>query len=105
MLIWKDDVAGSFNLSTSEGHSARKEMVLDSKEFELKGRLYSNLTIQNRLIPNGVTARLTLSRSKPEFCHRAFEAENANYKVNITNASLEACNVKLAPEIQLNIEQ
>ena len=77
----------------------------NGKEFELKGRVYTDLTFQNRLVPNGVTARLTLTRARPEFCLMAFEDDGPSYVASIAYANLEVRKVKLAPEVQLDIEQ
>ena len=79
--MWKADQAGQFNSAHNEVHVTRKNKVLNGKEFELKGRLYTDLTFQNRLLPNGVTARLTLTRSKTDFCLNAFENYHIHGKV------------------------
>ena len=105
MEIWEHDEAGKFDNSLNKGHKDRLELFLNGQEVELKGRLHTDLTFQNRLIPNGVTARFTLTRAKPSFCLNAFETDPENYRVVITYANLEVRKVRLVPKQQLEIEQ
>ena len=105
MELWENDLAGKFESTDNTGHSKRKNFVKNGREVDLKGRLHMDLAFQNRLLPNGVTARITLTRAKPSFTLMAFEADPAAYKIEITHASLEVRKVKLVPTYQLELEK
>jgi len=103
---WVDDEANKFNSKDNKSHKYRKKRHSLSKEFEFKFRLHTDLTFQDRLMPNHVTGRLTLTRAKNAFCLLGFAAGSTeNYKITLTYASLEVRKVKVSPEYQLFIEQ
>ena len=105
---WEDDEAGKFSDKANVGYVSRKKRYAESKEFEFKFRLHTDLTFQNRLMPNHVTGRLTLTRAKNAFCLLGFEnprTQSQHYKIMLTYASLEVRKVKVSPEYQLLIEQ
>ena len=103
---WAGDEATKFNNKDNEGHVFRKKRYALSKEFEFKFRLHTDLTFQDRLMPNHVTGRLTLTRAKNAFCLLGFaDGRTENYKITLTYASLEVRKVKVSPEYQLLIEQ
>lgn len=104
MEIWEPDEAGQFDSKDNSGLRKRELLFQNGKEVELKGRLHTDLSFQNRLVPNGVTLRVTLTRNKPEFALMAFGNEASSYNIAITQASLEVRKVKLVPKEQLKIE-
>lgn len=104
MELWAEDEAHRFDEQTNKGHTTRRSYILNGREFDLKGRLHMDLSHQQRLIPNGVNARITLTRSKSAFVLMAFEKRAIDYRVVITHATLEVRKVKLVPKQQLHIE-
>ena len=107
MQGWERDTPEKFSLVTNEGYVSRRKRFENSNEFEVKVRLHTDLTFQNRLIPNHVTARLTLTRAKNAFCLLAFDGGDnpPQYSINLTYANLQVRKVQLAPDHQLMIEQ
>lgn len=106
MELFESDQAGHMDSMSNTGLTKRKKYVKNGAEVELKGRLHTDLTFQDRLLPNGVTCRITLTRSKPVFNLMSSETgEPGDYMVKITHAMLEARKVKLDPKEQLRIER
>lgn len=105
MEMWAKDEPKKFDSDDNEGHQTRLKYAMNGREFELKSRLHMDLTFQSRLIPNGVDARITLTRSKPQFALMYFGEEPANYTIDITYAVLEVRKVKLVPKFQLHLEE
>jgi len=82
----------------------RREMVGDGRRFDLKGRLQVDMLLQERLVPNNVDIRLSLTRTKPAFYLMDF-AKNHNCHVRIEEAILEVRKVKVANSEQLRLEK
>jgi hypothetical protein len=62
--------------------------------------------MQERLIPNNVTAKFTFTRSRPDFCIMSHETgRTKGYQVVIEEAALEARRVKLSASEQLRLER
>ena len=101
---WHTDEAQKFDDPTNAGLKARSKWIQNGVEYEMKGRLHMDLGLQERLVPNGVDIRITLTRNKPSFSFMGFDEGQGNYKINITHAQLEVRKVKLAPKEQLRIE-
>ena len=99
---WDDD--GEYDLDTNRAIWVKNKRYGKSKVVDLKGRLRVDMCMQGRLIPNNVTVKFVLTRSKPEFCVNSFET-GKTYKVKIESATLEARRVKLAAQEQLRLER
>ena len=82
---------------------AKRKRYAKSKVVDLVGRLHVDMCMQGRLVPNNVSVKFVLTRSKPEFCILNYHA--GHLKVVIESATLEARRVKLAAEEQLRIER
>lgn len=101
---WHCDEAYKFDDSGNKALDKKStRWCLNSRSFEYKGRLHVDMVMQERLIPNGVTVKFVLTKSKPEFFVMSFE-DGGKYKVKLEAATLEARRVKLVPEEQLRLE-
>ena len=78
----------------------------NSASTEVLGRLHVDMCMQERLIPNNVTAKFTLYRSDAAFCLLGQKSTSSRKcKVVIEDASLQARRVKLAAGEQLRLEK
>ena len=99
------DEPGKADSKANEGGLARGEMLKNSRTFTLTGRPHIDLFHQNRLLPNGVSMRLRLTRSSDRFFVQSFEASPAGFQVSIKEAELTVRRVKLADSQQLSLEK
>ena len=107
---WHRDAAEKFDGPTNEGFLARKARFGNGNEVELKIKLQTDLGFQNRLIPNEVDLRITLTRAKDSFCLQSFDTVDAQnpqeqYKLSVTHAELQVRKVKLEPSCQVGLEK
>ena len=102
---WQTDEAGSYDEEDNDGLAQRICMVKNGRSFELKGRLHIDMLMQERLIPNNVNVRVTLTRSRPQFHLMSFERVPANCEVHIDEAVLEVHKVKVASSEQIRLEK
>ena len=86
------------------GLLSRRNRILNSQPFDFKGRLLSDMLLQEWLLPNNVNVRLVLSCSRPAFHLMDFDRKSA-YHVGIEEAVFEVCKVKLAASEQLRLEK
>ena len=101
---WVTDEAGRYDHRDNAGLKKRRETIVDSRPFDLKGRLHVDMLLQERLLPNNVDIRLSLTRSKPAFHLMDFEGANECH-VQIDEAVLEVRKVKVANSEQLRLEK
>ena len=102
---WSMDEAGKFDEATNEALAKRRKPLEGVDAIvELKGRLHSDIFFQQRLIPNGLDIRITLTQSKPEFCIQSFDV-GKTYEVTIVSAALNVRKVKLSPQTHLDFEK
>ena len=93
----------------NKGYKSRKELVSESREVELKGRLHVDMFQQGRLLMNGVNIKLVLYRSPDDFCliGQAVNAqgqhdwEKTTFGVEILEAYLDLRKVTLTPTMAL----
>jgi hypothetical protein len=104
-LFYYDD-ANEYDADTNESIVYKNTRTGNSQSFDLVGRLHIDMFMQERLIPNNVSVRLTLTRSKPEFYLMSHEdgADKA-YEIVIEQACLDARRVKLSATEQLRLEK
>ena len=102
---WRTDDAGQYDDENNGGLVDRVKMVKNGRAFELKGRLHVDMFMQDRLIPNNVNVRLTLTRSRPQFYLMSFEGVPTNCEVHIDEAVLEVRKVKVAASEQMRLEK
>lgn len=69
---WYRDEAGKFDDDTNTGFVKRKEMIKESKMFELMGPLYLNFLKQGQYLISQTDMRIKLMPSKPEFALNAY---------------------------------
>ena len=82
-----------------------KYQALNGNVFELKSKLHIDMTLQDRLLPNGTEVKIVLTRSNPEFFLMSFEPSAKPYTVILEAASVDVRRVKLAPEEQIRLEK
>ena len=101
---WTADEAGKYDHRDNTGLKKRRETIADGRRFDLKGRLHVDMLLQERLLPNNVDVRLSLTRSKPAFHLMDFDGNNECH-VQIEEAILEVRKVKVATSEQLRLEK
>lgn len=101
---WTTDEARKYDDQENVGLKKRREMMADSRPFDLKGRLQIDMLLQERLIPNNVDIRLALTRTKPAFYLMDFGVKHECY-IRIDEAILEVRKVKVATSEQLRLEK
>jgi hypothetical protein len=73
--------------------------IKDLKQFELYGRLHTDISFQNRYIINNVDMVLRLIRNKSSFCLMGDGVHN--YELLIDEATLYMRQVKISPAVML----
>jgi len=81
----------------NEGLSQRRALVAVSREFDMMGRLHSDMFMQDRYLLNEVGVKIKLIRSRDNFCLMGA----ADGKLVVTHASLFVRKVKLSPSVFL----
>lgn len=79
-LWYPDDRQDKFDTS-NKGYVKRLAMASLSKPFEICGRLSESIFEQERYFPPGVTTRILLRRSPPEFCIDSDKAMTFSYEI------------------------
>jgi hypothetical protein len=82
----------------NDGIFSRHARSKDCKTFEMEGPLYSDIFQQKRLLLNGLELGIKLYPSSDNF--RLMSA-TSEYKVEVTDAVLKVCYVKVSPGILL----
>lgn len=115
-LPWIDDDAGRMDdvdpLATVSAEDAtpastvnfalkaRRALFLKG-EYEMSGRLHSDMFHQTRLLPSYCAVRLKLVRTKPSF---SLQSKDGGFKVEITDAKLMVKRITVHPDRLLTIE-
>lgn len=107
---WHADQATKFDDALNTGYQVRRDRFALSKEVELKTKIHTDLSFQNRLIPSGIDLRMTLTRARDNYCLQSFDTvtetePQEEYKLKITHAELQVRKVKLEPSCQLHLEK
>ena len=100
--FYKED-AGLHDDKANKAVKAKADMLKGT--FTLMGRPHIDLFHQNRLLPNGISLRLRLSRSAAPFFMQSFEEVPKGYKIEIRDAELMVRRVKLTDSHQLALEK
>ena len=87
--------------TTDKGFLRRQKMVDGSKEFEVAGKLHTELWNQPRFLIPGVDIRIQLHRSSDAFCIQCVGTGAIPVKVEILEARLFVKKHVLLPSIQL----
>jgi hypothetical protein len=103
MMYYRDSGRSMDSVSPSvspvnTGLFSRNERCKVSKIFDMQGPLYSDFFQQNRLLLNGVQLSVRLYPTSDAFRLMSAKAE---YKVEILDAILKVCYVKVSPGILL----
>lgn len=102
---WHEDDAGKYDDQDNTGLTERTKMISNSRSFDLKGRLHIDMLLQERLLPNNLSVKITLVRAEPQFTLMSFETTVGGYDIIIEDAVLEARKVRLAADEQLRLEK
>ena len=84
---WNEDEPGKFNDETNAGYAYRNKETANSKEWELQGPLFLDLTRQSRFLLPQTNLRFKFMQAKPEFVLQRV-AGTTDYKYRITKAIL-----------------
>ena len=101
---WCTDEHGKCDAQDNTGLLNRWNKIVNNQPFAFKGRLHSDMLLQERLLPYNVNVRLVLSRSRPAFHLMDFNGKSS-YHVHIEEAILEVHKVKVAASEQLRLEK
>jgi hypothetical protein len=82
----------------NEGLFARHKRCKNGKIFDMEGPLYSDIFQQKRLLLNGLQLGIKMYPSNDNF---KFMCDSSSYKVEILDAVLKICYVKVSPGILL----
>jgi len=87
--------------TTDPGWVKRKDKVESSKEFEVAGKLHTELFTQPRFLIPGIDVRIQLHRASDAFCLQCVGSGAQNLKLVILEARLFVKKHTLLPSIQL----
>jgi len=101
-LFYKDsagrmDSVDLADIAANDGLVKRRALGLESRTFDMMGRLHSDIFFQDRYMINEVGVKIKLTRSKDDFCLMGAMAG----KVQIVQASMFVRKVKLMPSVFL----
>jgi len=101
--LWYKDTAGQFNTlgNANTGFQQRTAYVTGSAQFEMMGRLYTDIASIDRILPNKVSLRVKLHRSKDAFC--LMGAANSNYRVHLDEVILYARRMDISADLALQL--
>ena len=102
---WGCDQPGKYDAVENTGLAERTKIIANSRSFDLKGRLHVDMMMQERLVPNNVTVKVTLVRADPQFSIMNFESGTGGCNIVIEDAVLEARKVRLVADEQLRVEK
>jgi len=87
--------------TSDAGWTKRKDIVNQSKVFEVAGKLHTELFTQGRFLIPGIDVRLQLHRSSDAFCIQCVGTGSQNVVLHILEAKLLVRKHNLLPSIQL----
>src|SRR5438132_825708 len=102
-LYYKDtpdkmDDADPLVATANVGLKKRYAYISEGKTVDLLGRLHTDLFYQQKFLPNDVTIRIRLIRSKNNFCLMS-ATPNDNFKIHISDCKIFVRKVKLSPSV------
>ena len=101
-LYFKDKDPSSTSITTSDGFKSRYEFARLSNTFEMIGRPFSDIFIQNRYLVPGIDVRISFIRATPQFCiHSAAPSpgDTLSFKYDILEAKLLVKKHTLLPNV------
>ncbi|XP_069061958.1 uncharacterized protein F54H12.2-like [Pleurodeles waltl] len=81
------------------GFKKRASFAAGSRQFDLLGRIHSDLFFQDKLLINGIDLKIKLNRNKDAFC--LIRGDVKQYKLVILSASLFVKRVKVSLSVRL----
>ena len=102
-LFYKDE-AGRFDTNNPHGEGVnsglkkRNSFFKNGGAVELMGRLHADLFFQEKYLPNDVTIRIRLVRSRNTFCLMSSTPEEG-FKVRILECKVYVRKIKLSPNV------
>ena len=112
MVLWNKDTAGHMDdrtcattgehAGTNMGLRKRGKFTAVSEEVELVGRLHTDLTSQDRFLPNNLPIKIKLMRSKDIFS--LMSPAGLAVKVNVKEAVLYYRQVELNKSVQVGLD-
>lgn len=102
-ILWYEDTAGYMNdkAVANKGYTARKTIVSNSKDFEMYGKVISDVTNQNKLLINGCEVSFVFHRARNTFCIMNLTTPFAEHKYVIKEATLFVRREKPSPSDML----
>lgn len=91
---WNEDEPGKFDLVTNKGAIFRMNAIEDSKECQLYGPLFLDMTRQSRFVLPQTNLRFKLLPAKPEFALQTFGTTD-KYIYKITKCVLHVRRIKV----------
>ena len=106
MMYEPDEAGQTFNLSNLKDHGLmeRYRRSQGSKIMDLSGPLFTDLAMQGKILPPGVTVRVVLKQNSDKFRLMTTQEENRAYRLNILEIKITAKFVKIAPSLALSQE-
>jgi hypothetical protein len=103
--LWYKDTAGQFNAVSNEntGYQKRKAIAAGSREFEMYGKIFTDICGINRVLPNKVSLRVKLYRNKDAFC--LMGGQNANFLVKLEEVTLHVRRITVSPDLGLELNK
>lgn len=100
--LWYEDTANCLDECNikNAGFLARSDYVTRDQTFEMMGQLYTDVTLQNRYLLNGVNMVVKLTPSKPAFTLMT-SASTPNARVELVDVVLKCLKLKLNPSVLL----
>lgn len=102
LAMFEKDTATKMESQRADGNNGlnhRANQTERSRSVELIGRLHLDLCEQEKLLLNGVSAKLRLIRNTDQFCLHA--ADDATFRIKIEDISFFVRKVRVSPNIQL----
>ena len=102
-LYYKDtpdkmDDADPLVATANVGLKKRYGYISEGKTVDMLGRLHTDLFYQQKFLPNDVTIRIRLIRSKNNFCLMSATPDD-NFKIHISDCKIFVRKVKLSPSV------
>jgi len=96
---FKEEDPASTNEAGTDSYAKRHTMSAKSLEFEVLGRLHSDIFCSGAYLPPGVDIKVVLTRAPAAFCLHAKVA--GDLRLNIHEAKLQVTRYRVQPQVSL----
>ena len=96
-LGWSMDQATKFDNVANTALAKRRDWISGDKVLKLRGKLSTDISNQPLLVPRHTDVAITLTPQRSAFALLNFEADSAEFKLDIVSAKLMVRKVKLHP--------